>query len=247
MKIDALTPKELAAYFDHSILRPNSRMEEYLQHIEECKKYGFYSAAINSSMTQFYVKMLKGTGVLVGAAVGFPFGQALVSAKVAETKEAIRLGAGEIDYVLHIGRLLDGEYAYIEDEMQQIVDCCKRGGAVSKVILENCYLGEKEKIKACEIALKTGIDFVKTSTGFGTGGATYDDVKLMKSVVGDKVKIKAAGAMKTLADVAAMIEAGAQRIGSAFGVSIVEDFTSLKNQGLKVADRYENLKVLEGK
>lgn len=245
MKIDKLTSKELASYFDHSILQPNKLRQDYLKHIEDCKKYGFYSAAINSSMTAFYVETFKWTDILVGVATGFPFGQASIGSKVAETREAILIGAHEIDYVLNIGRLLDGEHDYIEKEMQLIVDCCKEHGVVSKVILENCYLGEKEKVKACEIALKTQIDFVKTSTGFGTGGATYEDVKLMRSVVGNKIKIKAAGAMKTLADVAVMIEAGVERIGSAFSACIMEDFIELKSQGLKVTDKYENLKVME--
>lgn len=242
MKIDKLSKKEFAAYFDHSILKPNLMRQDFLQHIEECKKYGFYSAAINSSMTELYVEKLMGTNIRVGVAVGFPFGQASIASKVAETKNSISTGANEIDYVINIGRLLDGEYDYVEKEMQLIVNECKRYGVVSKVILENCYLGKKEKVKACEIAVKTGIDFVKTSTGFGSGGATFEDVELMKSIVGNKAKVKAAGAMKTLVDVSVMIEAGAERIGSAFSAGIMDDFIEIKDKGLLVTEKYEYLK-----
>jgi deoxyribose-phosphate aldolase len=243
MKIDTLTNKELAAYFDHSILQPNKVRSDFIKHIEECKKYGFYSAAVNSCMTEFYVEALKGTSILIGIAIGFPFGQASIGSKVAETKEAIQAGADEIDYVINIGRLLDGDADYIEKEMQAIVDCCHEQGVVVKVILENCFLTEKAKVMACETALKTGIDYVKTSTGFGTGGATYEDILLMRSVVGSKVKIKAAGAMKTLANVAVMVEAGVDRIGSAFSASILDDFIELKKQGLEIsgAGNLENL------
>ena len=228
MKIDHMTNKQLASYFDHSILKPNMVNQDYVKHIDECIKYGFYSAAINSSMAELYVEALRETKVLVGVAVGFPFGQASIASKVAETQEAISAGAHEIDYVLNIGRLLDGEYEYIENEMQQIVDCCKKSGVVSKVILENCYLDEIAKVQACKIALKTKIDFVKTSTGFGTGGATIDDIKLMRSIVGNNVKVKAAGGIKTLADATIMIELGVDRIGSMFSAKILDEFIDLK-------------------
>jgi len=228
MKIDGMTSIQLASYFDHSILKPNMLYQDFCKHIEECKKYGFYSAAINSSMADMFVEALKETDVLVGVAVGFPFGQASIAAKVAETREAILVGVQEIDYVLNIGRLLDGEYEYIESEMQQIVDCCKQSGVVSKVILENCYLDKTAKIKACEIALKTKIDFVKTSTGFGSGGATVEDIRLMRSIVGKNVKVKAAGGIKSLTDAATMIELGVDRIGSMYSVSILEEYNKLK-------------------
>ena len=224
MRIDSLTPHQLAAYFDHSLLMPNNIRADYDKHIAECKQYGFFSAAVNSAIVPYYVAQLAGTGIPVGAAIGFPFGQANIESKVAETKAAIVQGAREIDYVLNIGRLLDGERGYIQDEMAQVFQVCKNAGIVCKVILENCYLQDTHKIMACEIAVDVGIDYVKTSTGFGSGGATLEDVQLMRSVVGNRVKIKAAGAMKNLEIVANMIELGVDRIGSAFGPAILQDF-----------------------
>ena len=218
MKIDTMTSAQFAALFDHSLLRPENTCADFARHIQECRQYGFYSAAINTSHVADYVRALEGTGVKVGAAVGFPFGQASAKAKEAEARH-------EVDYVLNIGKLLDADGAYIEEEMKRIVAQCHDRDAVCKVILENCYLDKQAKVLACEIALRTGIDFVKTSTGFGPGGATAEDVRIMKEVVGTRVKVKAAGAMRTLADVAAAVEAGAERIGSAFSVSILQEFT----------------------
>lgn len=226
MKIDTMTEAQFAALFDHALLRPENQASDFEKHIQECRKYGFYSAAINSSHVSAYVEALSGSGVKVGAAVGFPFGQASARAKAAEARIALDEGADEIDYVLNIGRLLDGDAGYIESEMSAIGAACKEHGAVSKVILENCYLTEQAKILACKIAVASGIDFVKTSTGFAHGGATAEDIVLMKKIVGDQVKIKAAGSMRSLADVSAAIEAGAQRIGSAFSVSILEEFAA---------------------
>ena len=149
--------------------------------------------------------------------------------KVAETKQAIADGADEIDYVINIGELKSGNLAYIEDEMRKIVSVCREHGKTVKVIFENCYLTDDEKRTLCEIALKVKPDFIKTSTGFGTPapgvavGATVEDVRLMKSMVGDAIKVKAAGGVRTLADALAMIEAGAERIGTSAGVSIIEE------------------------
>lgn len=224
MKIDTMTSAQFAALFDHSLLRPENTCADFARHIQECRQYGFYSAAINTSHVADYVRALEGTGVKVGAAVGFPFGQASAKAKEAEARIALEEGAHEVDYVLNIGKLLDADGAYIEEEMKRIVAQCHDRDAVCKVILENCYLDKQAKVLACEIALRTGIDFVKTSTGFGPGGATAEDVRIMKEVVGTRVKVKAAGAMRILADVAAAVEAGAERIGSAFSVPILQEF-----------------------
>jgi len=226
MKIDNLSPKELAAYFDHSILHAYNVLADYDKHIDECLEYGFCSAAVNSHIVPHYVKRLAGSGVLVGAAIGFPLGQASVAGKLAEARAAIKAGAGELDYVLNISRLLDGDRAYVKDEMVRMVDLSHSKGVVLKVIIETCYLQEMHKMMACEIALESGIDFVKTSTGFGTAGANVEDLKLMRNVLGDQVKIKAAGYMKTLENVAAAIETGADRIGSAFGPSILDAFVA---------------------
>lgn len=160
---------------------------------------------------------------------GFPLGQTTIEDKVFETKQAIADGADEIDYVVNLVKLKSGDLAYVEDEMRQIVAVCREHGKISKVIFENCYLTDDEKRTLCEIALKVKPDFIKTSTGFGTPapgvavGATVEDVRLMKSMVGDAIKVKAAGGVRTLEDALAMIEAGAERIGTSAGVTIVEE------------------------
>jgi len=201
-------------------------MEDYEKHIEQCLQYGFYSAAINSHIVPFYAKRLEGSGVLVGSSIGFPLGQASIAAKLEEAKVAIEQGADELDYVLNISCLLDGNRTYIKDEMSYLVDLSRSKNVVLKVIIENCYLEEKHKIMACEIAMETGIDYLKTSTGFGTGGATVEDIKLMRGVVGDKVKLKAAGGIRNLEAASAMIELGVERIGSAYSAAIIDDFVA---------------------
>lgn len=237
MKIDTMTSAELASYFDHSLLRPNCEKAEFDRHIEECKKYGFFSAAINSAQVPYYVRMLEGSGVKVGAAISFPFGQASKESKLEEVRIAIEQGADEIDYVLNIGKLLDGDEGYIRDEMCAIVEHCGVRGILAKVIFENCYLGAEQKQAACRIAVEAGIDYIKTSTGFGPGGAEAGDVVLMKKATeGSGIKIKAAGDMKTLAKTAQMIELGVSRIGSAFGPAIIADFERMKAEGMTMEE-----------
>jgi deoxyribose-phosphate aldolase len=160
------------------------------------------------------------------AAIGFPLGQTTIASKVFETVDAIQNGADEIDYVINITELKDGNYDYIREEMRQIVAECRKANVISKVIFENCYLTQEEKEILCKIALEVKPDFIKTSTGFGTGGATLDDVKLMKSIVGDAVKVKAAGGVRDLETCMAMVEAGAERIGTSAAVKITEEFVS---------------------
>ena len=159
----------------------------------------------------------------MGAAIGFPLGQTTIDVKCYETEKAIEEGADEIDYVINIGKLKSGNWAYIEEEMARIVSICKKHNRLSKVIFENCYLTDDEKKRLCEIALRVRPDFVKTSTGFGTGGATVEDVRLMKSIVGSEIGVKAAGGIRSLEDALAMIEAGATRIGTSAGVKIVQE------------------------
>lgn len=246
MKIDNMTSRQLAAYFDHALLMPYNTKKDFDCHIEECKTYGFYSAAINTAPVSYYAAALRGTDILVGAAVSFPFGQASRKAKLEETKIAVSQGAQEIDYVLNIGRLLDGDYEYIKAEMKGIVDFCHENGLPVKVIFENCYLGETEKLHACEIALEVGIDYVKTSTGFGSGGAEVGDIQLMKRVVGNQVKIKAAGGMRTLKKTAEMIEAGVSRIGSAFGPAIISEFLEMKKRNMTMEQYLASNTLKEG-
>ena len=173
-------------------------------------------------------KKLEGSPVHVGAAIGFPLGQTTLECKIFETKDAIEKGADEIDYVINVAELKNKNYDYIKKEMEEIVKICREAGKTSKVIFENCYLTDDEKRKVAEIAKEVKPDFIKTSTGFGTGGATVEDVKLMKSVVGDEVKVKAAGGIRDLKTALAMIEAGAERLGTSAGVAIVEEYNNQK-------------------
>ena len=215
--------KMIASMIDHTLLKADAMKEGFEKLCKEAMEYEFKMVAINSFPVALCAEMLKDSEVHVGAAIGFPLGQTTIETKVFEVKDAIKKGCDEIDYVINITELKDGNDAYIKREMQEIVDVCKEFGILSKVILETCYLNEDEKIRVCEIAKEVQPDFVKTSTGFGTAGATLEDVKLMKKVVGDKVKIKAAGGIRDLASAQAMIEAGAQRLGTSSGIKIIEE------------------------
>ena len=216
--------KDLAQMVDHTQLRAYAVKEDFEKLCKEAADYGFKMVAINSYPVELCSKLLKGTGVHVGAAIGFPLGQTTIENKVHETKQAIENGADEIDYVINIGKLQEKDYDYIEREMTEIVKACREKNILSKVIFENCYLTDDEKIKVSEIAAKVKPDFIKTSTGFGTGGATLEDVKLMKSIVKDGVKVKAAGGIRDLDTFLAMVEAGAERIGTSAGIEIMNEY-----------------------
>ncbi|MBR0386021.1 MAG: deoxyribose-phosphate aldolase [Erysipelotrichaceae bacterium] len=221
-----ITRKELASMIDHTFLKAYATDADMKKLCDEAVKYGFAMVAVNSGQTARCAAYLKGTGIHVGAAIGFPLGQQSIETKVFETEDAIRNGADEIDYVINITELKEKNYQYVTREMQAIVDVCRREGRISKVIFENCYLEKEEIVKLAEIARDVKPDYIKTSTGFGTSGATLDDVRLMKSVVGDTVKVKAAGGIRTLEDALAYVEAGCSRIGTSAGVSIVEGLPS---------------------
>lgn len=233
-----LTPEQLAKYFDQTLLKAYVSDEEFKEFCEECKKYNFKMVAINSAPVTKCKKFLEGSDVLVGAAIGFPLGQTTIEAKVFETIQAIENGADEIDYVINIVELKNRNLEYIREEMKKIVDICKEKKVTSKVIFENCYLTDEEKKMLCVIALEVGPDFVKTSTGFGTGGATIEDVKLMKSIVGDRIKIKAAGGVRDLETALAMIEAGVERIGTSAGVTIIEELKGSYVGSANTSDAY---------
>lgn len=217
---------KFSKYFDHTCLKPYATREDMVKLCEEAKKYDFMMVAINSTQTKLCKELLKGTDIHVGAAISFPLGQTTIETKVFETKDAIANGADEIDYVINITELKEKNYDYIKEEMTQIVDVCRKHNVISKVIFENCYLTDEEKIKLCEIALEVKPDFIKTSTGFGTGGATVEDVKLMKSIVKDTVKVKAAGGIRDLDTCLKMIEAGAERIGTSSAIKITEAYNN---------------------
>lgn len=219
-----ITMKELAQFIDHTILKPYVSSKEIKKVCDECKEYGFKMIATNSAPVAFCKEQLKGSDVHVGAAISFPLGQTTIETKAAEVRNAVKDGCDEIDYVINITELKNRNYEYLKREMKEIVSVCRKNNIISKVIFENCYLTKDEIVKMCEIALEVKPDFIKTSTGFGTGGATVEDVKLMKSIVKDAVKVKAAGGIRNLETVLAMIEAGAERIGTSSGVKILQQY-----------------------
>lgn len=221
-----MTKEQLVKLFDHTCLYAYATEAHMKKLCDEARAYNFAMVAVNSVQVKLCKKFLKDTDVHVGAAIGFPLGQTTIASKVFETVDAIQNGADEIDYVINITELKDGNYDYIREEMRQIVAECRKANVISKVIFENCYLTQEEKEILCKIALEVKPDFIKTSTGFGTGGATLDDVKLMKSIVGDAVKVKAAGGVQDLETCMAMVEAGAERIGTSAAVKITEEFVS---------------------
>ena len=225
---EMVTVEQLANMIDHTNLKAFADDAAFEKLCDEAKKYNFKMVAINPAQTVRCKKKLEGSPVHVGAAIGFPLGQTTLECKIFETKDAIEKGADEIDYVINVAELKNKNYDYIKKEMEEIVKICREAGKTSKVIFENCYLTDDEKRKVAEIAKEVKPDFIKTSTGFGTGGATVEDVKLMKSVVGDEVKVKAAGGIRDLKTALAMIEAGAERLGTSAGVAIVEEYNNQK-------------------
>lgn len=225
---EMVTVEQLANMIDHTNLKAFADDAAFEKLCDEAKKYNFKMVAINPAQTVRCKKKLEGSPVHVGAAIGFPLGQTTLECKIFETKDAIEKGADEIDYVINVAELKNKNYDYIKKEMEEIVKICREAGKTSKVIFENCYLIDDEKRKVAEIAKEVKPDFIKTSTGFGTGGATVEDVKLMKSVVGDEVKVKAAGGIRDLKTALAMIEAGAERLGTSAGVAIVEEYNNQK-------------------
>lgn len=224
-----LTEKQLCKYFDHTFLKAYATREDFEKLCNEAKDLGCAMVAINSSPVKLCKELLKDSDVHVGAAIGFPLGQTTIESKVFECENAILNGADEIDYVINVGEAKMHHFDYIEEEMTRMVEVCRKYNVLIKVIFENCYLDNEEKIEISKIAKKVKPDFIKTSTGFGTGGATLEDVKLMKSIVGDDVKVKAAGGIRDWKTCKAMIEAGAERIGTSSSVKIVDEFREVNH------------------
>lgn len=219
-----LTPEALAGMIDHTLLKQYVTLDDLRVHCQVAKQYHFKTVAINNAPVEFCRKQLEGSGVLCDAAVSFPLGQCTMETKVFETRDIIERGAGEVDYVVNLVELKSGNWDYVKEEMTKIVEACHEKHITCKVIFENCFLTDDEKRRLCQIALKVKPDFIKTSTGYGTGGATIEDIRLMKECVGDKIKIKAAGGIRNAGQALAMIEAGAERIGTSAGVEIVEGY-----------------------
>ena len=213
---------KLARMIDHTNLKRDVTNEKMLKTIEECKKYHFHTIAVNSCQSKFCSENLKGTDTFISAAIGFPLGQTTIEAKLFETRNAIENGATEIDYVINVGEVKNGNYEYFESEMKQMVELCHSYKVPVKAILECNYLSKEELSKLCELSLKYMPDFLKTSTGFESV-ATVEDVKLMKSIVKDKIEIKAAGGIKTLEQLLMFYEAGATRFGTSSSIAIMEE------------------------
>lgn len=221
---NTLTPDALAQYFDHTLLRADAVDADFEQLCAQSADYHFKMVAINPAPVRLCKGLLEGKDVRVGAAIGFPLGQSTMAVKRLETLDAIENGADEIDYVINIGALRQKRHEFIAEEMDGVVQACREHGVTSKVIFENCYLTDAEKEALCKIALEVGPDYVKTSTGFGTGGATLADVRLMLDAVGGRIKVKAAGGIRDLETALTLIDMGVSRIGSTASVAIVEAF-----------------------
>ena len=213
--------QQLAKMIDHTILKPEADKASIEKICKEALEYNFASVCINPTNVELAAKLLKGSEVKVCTVIGFPLGANTMEVKAFETKDAIAKGADEVDMVINIGRLKDKDYEYVEKDIKAVVDAADKK-ALTKVIIETCLLTEEEKVKACELAKKAGADFVKTSTGFSTGGATAADVALMRQTVGESVGVKASGGVRTAEDMKVMVEAGANRIGTSGGVSLVQ-------------------------
>nr|WP_274855272.1 deoxyribose-phosphate aldolase [Bacillus methanolicus] len=216
---------DIAGMIDHTLLKADATKEQIRKLCEEAKEYKFASVCVNPGWVKFASEQLNGTGVNVVTVIGFPLGATTLETKVFEAKNAVENGAAEVDMVLNIGALKGGDNDYVEKEIRAVVDAVK-GKALTKVIIEACLLTDEEKVRACELAVKAGADYVKTSTGFSTGGATVEDVKLMRKTVGPDIGVKASGGVRSAEDAKNMIEAGASRIGASSGVSIVKGLTS---------------------
>lgn len=210
---------DFAHMIDHTLLKPNATQEEIGKLCEEAKKYGFASVCVNPAYVPLAAKLLKGSRVKVCTVIGFPLGSTTPTVKAIEARDAIANGADEIDMVINIGALKSGNYSLVLDDIKAVREATR--GKVLKVIIETAYLTREEKIKACELSKQAGADFVKTSTGFGPHGATVDDVKLMREVVGPDMGVKASGGIRDYKTACEMIKAGATRLGTSASVAIV--------------------------
>jgi deoxyribose-phosphate aldolase len=211
-------------YIDHTLLKQNATREQIITLCQEAKKYDFASVCVNPTWVHTCAEQLAGSDVKVCTVIGFPLGATTTAVKAFETKNAIENGATEIDMVINIGALKDKHMTLVTEDIRAVKTAA--GKLVVKVIIETCLLSDEEKVLACEAALSAGADFVKTSTGFSTAGATVEDVRLMKSVVGSKALVKAAGGVRTYEDLVAMIDAGADRIGTSAGIALLNKQTN---------------------
>jgi len=228
-----LTKKELAKYIDHTLLKPTATFDNIEMLCLEATEYGFYSVCVNSCYVKHAVKLLGGTDIKVCSTVGFPLGAMATEAKVFEAVEAVKAGAAEVDMVINLGLLKSGDYYGVQEDISEVVKAVKavNPDAKVKVILEMCRLDENEKVSACQLAKAAKADFVKTSTGFDKAGADVSDVMLMRKLVGDSMGVKAAGGIRDAKTAIEMINAGANRIGTSSGITIIQDYVQSTEMG----------------
>ncbi len=219
---DVITVEEIAATIDHSLLRPDITVDELKEGCELAKKYNCISVCVRPSDLPIVCEALKGSDVLPTTVIGFPHGTATTESKVFETRDAIQKGAVEVDMVMNIGRFLSGEYEYVENDIRAVVDTAHSMGAKVKVIFENHYLTPEQIKKACQIAERAGVDFVKTSTGYAPSGSKIEDLKIMRESVSDHIEVKAAGGIRDLDQSLSVLSTGAVRIGTRSTVAILE-------------------------
>lgn len=212
---------KIEKYLDHTVLKPESTDLDIQKACFDAKEYNFKAVCIQPMWVKYTSDMLKGTDVNTCTVIGFPLGANTSDVKAYEAKQAVEDGAVEVDMVINIGAIKSEDFSLVHDDIKAVVDAVK-GKAIVKVIIETCLLTENEKIRACEISKRAGADFVKTSTGFSTGGATVADIKLMRETVGKEMGVKASGGVRSIEDAKAMIEAGATRIGTSNGVAIID-------------------------
>ena len=217
------TKATLAKTIDHTLLKAIGTADQVRELCIEAKKYGFASVCVNPSWVPLCARELAGSDVMVCTVIGFPLGANSSEIKAAEARLAVNQGAKEVDMVINLGLAKAGDWKGVEEDIKAVVAAAAPAKATVKVIIETCYLTDAEKVKACEAAMRAGANFVKTSTGFGTGGATPEDVRLMKKTVGDKLKVKASGGIRSYHDAILMLDAGADRIGASSGVAIVSE------------------------
>ncbi len=213
----------LAAVFDHTLLKPEATRDQVIRLCEEAAQYRFACAMVNPAWVNTAQSVLAGTGIPVGTVLGFPLGASLSVSKREEAVELVKLGAHDLDMVLNIGMLKSGMNDRVQHDIHGVVEVAHDAGAIVKVILETCLLNVEEKLRASELAIAAGTDFLKTSTGFSTGGATPEDVALLRGVAGSRCGVKASGGIRSLADASAMLNAGANRIGASASVNILRE------------------------
>ena len=232
--------EEIASLIDHTLLKPDASHDEIQKLCQEAAHFGFASVCINPWNVPLAAEMLRDTKVKVCAVVGFPLGATLPKVKIYEAEEAIKLGAQEIDMVINIGALKSGQDDVVESDIRGVVGASHRGGAICKVILETALLTREEKTRASAAAKRAGADFVKTSTGFSTAGATAEDVALMRTVVGPEIGVKAAGGVRSFADLKKMVRAGATRIGASASVKIMEEAANAETGSVSASSSPES-------